>query len=93
MVLKTIFKSASFIVGVMFLIFSALFAGWSRTDAAIPGFTPPENYRKDETLETVIQPSDDNEGRDESKKEMRKEDIFGSDQVFPFEMGLGNSAF
>ena len=93
MMLKKICRAASILVVALSLPCSILFLGWSSVDAAIPGFTPPENYRKDDTLGMVIERSEDNEEIASSKDEMSMEEIFGSDQVFPFEMGLGNSAF
>ena len=75
------------------LFFSTLFLCWIRADAATPGFNPPENYRKDNSLEKLVEPPQPEDEIDAPKDEMGMEDIFGSKQVFPFEMGLGNSAF
>ena len=75
------------------LIFSILLSGVNRVDAAVPGFNPPGNYRKDNSPELVIDPSDLQEVIEDPKEEIGMDDIFGSKQIFPFEMGLGNSAF
>ena len=74
-------------------ISSIFLAGSTSTEAATSGFTPPEIYRKDDSLGIVVEPSQDNQEKVVSKDEMDMEDIFGSEQIFPFEMGLGNSAF
>ena len=70
-----------------------LFAGWIPAEAATPGFTPPEDYRKDASVEMDLESFENNEEKEVVKDQMNIEDIFGSEQVFPFEMGLGNSAF
>ena len=41
-------------------------------------------------LGIVIEPSDESEGLSRSKEEMSMEDIFGSEQIFPFEPDLGS---
>lgn len=88
-----IFREASFLVASVALTFSIYFAGVTISDAATPGFTPPDNYRKDDVLGMGSDLSDDVEEDELKLGEMGMEDIFGSEQVFPFEMGLGNSAF
>ncbi len=93
LMLEKIFRDASYVVVALALTFSILLAGLISVDAATPGFTPPENYRKDDSQGMVVEPSQDNQKQEVSKDEMGMEDIFGSEQVFPFEMGLGNSAF
>ncbi|WP_320667030.1 hypothetical protein [Prochlorococcus sp. MIT 1307] len=42
------------------------------------------------SLGIVIEPSDESEDLSGTKEEMSMEDIFGSEQIFPFEPGLGN---
>ena len=91
--LDRLFRASFFIVLLIALIASVLFAGWTSTYAATPGFTPPEDYRKDDSLGIANEPSEENLDDQIQKDEMNLEDIFGSEQVFPFEMGLGNSAF
>ena len=44
----------------------------------------------DNPLQIVIEPSDDNDEIVIPKEKMNIEDIFGSEQVFPFEPGIGN---
>jgi len=41
-------------------------------------------------LGIVIEPSDNNDGVSTPKEEISMEEIFGSEQVFPFEPGLGS---
>ena len=93
MMLRQIFRASSFMVLSIIFISSIFLAGSTSTEAATSGFTPPENYRKDDSLGIVVEPSQDNQEKVVSKDEMDMEDIFGSEQIFPFEMGLGNSAF
>tara|TARA_Y100001968_G_C18781832_1_gene447070 strand:+ start:147 stop:401 length:255 start_codon:yes stop_codon:yes gene_type:complete len=75
------------------LIVTFFFGGLKSINAAIPGWTPPENYRKDDSLEMVVEPPDNNENIAPPEDNLSVEDPFGSEQVFPFEPGLGNSAF
>ena len=74
----------------LILICSIFFAGWTKTEAAIQGWVPPEDYGKGDSMEMLIDPSDDNENIELQTNEMSMEDIFGSEQVFPFPPGLGN---
>ena len=60
------------------------------TDAAIQGWVPPEDYGKGDSMEMLIDPSDDNDNIELQTNEKSMEDIFGSEQVFPFPPGLGN---
>ena len=91
--LQKISRNAYFLWLSIALITSILFAGLSSANAATPGFTPPENYREDNSLEGIVEPSKNNQEEKVAKDEMDLEEIFGDQQVFPFEMGLGNSAF
>ena len=45
---------------------------------------------EDNSLELFVEPSDENDGISTSQEKVSMEDIFGSEQVFPFEPGLGN---
>ena len=72
------------------LICSIIFSGWTRADAAIQGWVPPEDYGKGDSMEMLIDPSDDNDNIELQTNEKSIEDIFGSEQVFPFPPGLGN---
>ncbi len=74
-------------------ITSILFTVGLSADAATAGFTPPDNYRKENSLSINDEPSNEKALKEELKEEIGIEDIFGSEQIFPFEMGLGNSAF
>ena len=72
------------------LICSIIFSGWAKTEAAIQGWVPPENYGKGDSMEMLIDPSEDKGEIELERNEMSMEDIFGSEQVFPFPPGLGN---
>ena len=72
------------------LICSIIFPSWNKTEAAIQGWVPPEDYGKGDSMEILINPSDDNGDIELQTNEMSMEDIFGSEQVFPFPPGLGN---
>ena len=91
--LNQIFRAASLFVVYMALSSSLLFAGWTTAEAATPGFTPPGDYRKEDSVGIGLNSSEDNEEKPVPKDEISMEEVFGSEQVFPFEMGLGNSAF
>jgi len=91
--LNKIFRAASLFVVSIALSSSVLFAGWTTAEASTPGFTPPGDYRKEDSLGIGPDSFEDSEEKEVPKDEMSMEEIFGSEQVFPFEMGLGNSAF
>ncbi len=74
----------------LFLICSIIFPCWAKTEAAIQGWVPPEDYGKGDSMEMQIDPSNDNGDLEIQTNEMAMEDIFGSEQVFPFPPGLGN---
>jgi len=74
----------------LFLICSIIFSPWNKTEAAIQGWVPPEDYGKGDSMEMPVIPSEDNEDLELQTNEMSMEDIFGSEQVFPFPPGLGN---
>ena len=42
------------------LICSIIFPSWNKTEAAIQGWVPPEDYGKGDSVEMIIDPSDDN---------------------------------
>ena len=73
----------------------SLFAGPSSTEALVKGWTPSEDdllspeANGDNPLGTVIQPSEEEDGQ--GPKNQGYPDL-GSEQVFPFEPGLGNGA-
>jgi len=72
------------------LIYSVLFLPWNQVDAVTPGWSPPEDYRAEESLGGHLADSDDNDSKSAMNDELSMDDIFGSEQVFPFEPGLGN---
>ena len=74
----------------LILICSIIFLGWTKTDAEIQGWVPPEDYGKGNPKEMLIDPSNDSGDLELKTNEMSVEDIFGSEQVFPFPPGLGN---
>ena len=74
----------------LILICSIIFSGWAKSEAEIQGWVPPENYGKGDSMEMLIDPSEDNGDLELETNAMSMEDIFGSEQVFPFPPGLGN---
>tara|TARA_B100000700_G_C14435089_1_gene574473 strand:- start:131 stop:394 length:264 start_codon:yes stop_codon:yes gene_type:complete len=75
----------------LFLISLILLTGLKGSDAVTKGWVPPDDYRSEDSFEIVLEPSLANEEETETtNKEMSMEDIFGSEQVFPFPPGLGN---
>ena len=73
----------------------SLFAGSIPAEALVKGWTPSEDgslsseANGDNPLGIVIQPSDKEEAED---TKIGNYPDLGSDQVFPFEPGLGNGA-
>ncbi len=74
----------------LILICSIIFSGLTNAEAAIQGWVPPEDYGKGDSMEMLIDPSSENGDLELQPNEMSMEDIFGSEQVFPFPPGLGN---
>ena len=72
------------------LISSILFSGLNRIEAAVQGWTPPENYRDEDAFEKLVEETQEQEEIETAKDEMNMNDIFGDEQVFPFPPGLGN---
>ena len=69
-----VFRAVSFAFISIALISSTLFARCPFADAAIPGFTPPEDYRKDDSPRIFIEPSDINEEIETEEDEMGAEE-------------------
>ena len=67
-----------------------VFSGLNNADAVIQGWVPPEDYGEGDSFEMDIESSEEMEGIKVESEEMSMEDIFGSEQVFPFPPGLGN---
>ena len=67
-----------------------LFAGMNSADAVIQGWVPPEDYGEGDSFEMGLESGEEMEGIELKSEEMTMEDIFGSEQVFPFPPGLGN---
>ena len=93
--LKKIFGSAILVI----FFFSVLFTGSASLDALVKGWTPPEDEPSsldanvENALGIVIQPSTDKENSSNEKEEQRidgmnMDDLFGPEQIFPFEPGL-----
>ena len=72
----------------LFLISSIFFSVSSGIDALTPGWNPPSDYREDSSLKTFDEPNDDNQEIDGTSDQKSLEDLFGSEQVFPFEPGF-----
>ena len=96
-------RAISFAVLSIVFISSIFFTGTTKTDALIKGWSPPDDetlsseVNGDNPLRLVIEPSVDDSSIENkiSMDEMseNKYPDLGSEQVFPFEPGLGNSAF
>ena len=67
-----------------------LFSGLNTANAVIQGWEPPEDYGEGDSFEMGLESSEEMEGIGVQSEEMSMEDIFGSEQVFPFPPGLGN---
>tara|TARA_Y100001968_G_C19399116_1_gene740021 strand:- start:175 stop:420 length:246 start_codon:yes stop_codon:yes gene_type:complete len=67
-----------------------LFSGLNSAEAVIQGWVPPEDYGEGDSFEMGMESRDEREGTEMQSEEMSIEDIFGSEQVFPFPPGLGN---
>ena len=97
LMLEKIFKVISCVVVSIGLILSTLFVGGANAEALNEGFSSEEaltpGNNGDNPLGIVMERSDDKELMKELQEEMSMKDIFGDEQVFPFEPGLGNSAF
>ncbi len=68
-----------------------MFSSLTSANALTAGWAPPENYREDNnsSLEKVFEESGDQEDMDmTSEGRVNLDDIFGSEQVFPFEPGF-----
>ena len=83
--LGQIFKVSSFAIISLSLCFFILIAGCTSSDAVLKGWVPPEENSL--TQETNI---DFDNGKDTIENSI--DDLFGSEQVFPFEPGLGNQS-
>ena len=67
-----------------------LFSGLNNANAVIQGWVPPEDYGEADSYEMGLESEENIEGIGTQNEEMSMEDIFGSEQVFPFPPGLGN---
>ncbi len=67
-------------------LISILLALPINTKAIEAGFSPPEDYMQQESL-----PFLKDKKESPTNEEQRLEDLFGSEQVFPFEAGLEKS--
>ena len=67
-----------------------LFTGLNSASAVIQGWVPPEDYGEGDSFEMDLESSEEIKGEEIESDAMSMEDIFGSEQVFPFPPGLGN---
>ena len=101
--IKSIFRFICLLLTPLFFAGPILLASSIRTNALVKGWNPPPEEllspeaSGDNPLGIVIEQSKEELDRDEplSMNKTSKENLpdFGSEQVFPFEPGLGNSAF
>ena len=97
--LKKFFRIISFIVLCVFI----LFPGTMSAEALVKGWNPPEEQalspeaNGDNPLGIIIEPSSEVQDEENSNPmdgiSMNNYPDLGSEQVFPFEPGLGNSGF
>ena len=67
-----------------------IFSGLNSANAVLQGWVPPDDYGEGDSFEMGQESSEEIEGIEVESEEMSMEDIFGSEQVFPFPPGLGN---
>ena len=79
----------NFLIKLVLFIFIVL-SGVNRVDAVIQGWVPPEDYGEGDSIEMGMESIEGIDEIDQKNEEMSMEDIFGSEQVFPFPPGLGN---
>tara|TARA_B100000579_G_C22786310_1_gene832061 strand:+ start:70 stop:315 length:246 start_codon:yes stop_codon:yes gene_type:complete len=72
------------------LFITIFFYGLNTADAVIQGWVPPDDYGETDSYEMGLELNDEINVIEIQKEEMSMEDIFGSEQVFPFPPGLGN---
>ena len=78
-----------FLIKLVLFVF-IVFSGLNSVEAVIQGWVPPEDYGEGDSFEIEMESRQDIEGIEVQSEEMSMEDIFGSEQVFPFPPGLGN---
>ena len=100
--IKSIFRLICLLLTPLFFAGSILLASSIRTNALVKGWNPPEEFlspedSEDNPLGIVIEQTKEEPDLEAplSMNKISKENLpdFGSEQVFPFEPGLGNSAF
>ena len=79
----------NFLIKLALFIF-IVFSGLNSADAVIQGWVPPEDYGEGDSFEMGVESSEEIEEKEIQSEEISMEDIFGSEQVFPFPPGLGN---
>ncbi len=95
--LSKILRSASFTVLSVLLISSILVSGLTSADALVKGWTPlsekslSEEANQDNSIGMPLDPSEtnQNEGNEKPMDQMTMRDIFGDEQIYPFEQGIG----
>ncbi len=91
--LRNISRATSYAFLLVVLIFSMIFAGWTRADAS----SNPLSLSKSEATSTIDKKmgnlsTEENQGLKTPMDELTMNDIFGDEQIFPWEPGLGNHA-
>ena len=79
----------NFLIKLVLFVF-IVFSGFNSAEAVIQGWVPPEDYGEGDSFEMGLESEEGMEGIELKSEEMTMEDIFGSEQVFPFPPGLGN---
>ena len=78
-----------FLIKLILFVFIVL-TGVNNADAVIQGWVPPEDYGVGDSSEMGEEVSESKEEIESKNEQKNIEDIFGSEQVFPFPPGLGN---
>ena len=79
----------NFLIKLALFVF-ILFSGLNSANAVLQGWVPPEDYGEGDSFEMEQESSEEMKGVEVQSEAMSMEDIFGSEQVFPFPPGLGN---
>ena len=78
----------NFLIKLVLFVF-IVFSGLNSAEAVIQGWVPPEDYGEGDSYEMGMESEEEAVGMDSQSEELSMEDIFGDEQVFPFQPGLG----
>ena len=97
LMIEKIFRTVAFAALTVVLISSVLFSGLTSAAALVKGWTPspqkslPLEENVDNPLGIVIERSEASQNNENEKpmKGMSMKEIFGDEQIYPFEQGIG----